>query len=257
MQQNGKRASLRCDKLFTDEGVYTYDTSNNSVVRLSPSRSWAPLCAAPKMDEVMSDDDTQRLQGGRKKERMGERPPLGTSSASDLVMPDGSDAAGSSNDASDNSATLSARGTREAHPSSSNIVHPASSATPYSHGCQEEFISGRISDRTPKDTLRGAHLSRPSAHHPRITVTSPSPSHPGEASRGAYSKPPTTDEPQPPSFLPLPSQSWPCSQNRPPRFNSRSSPTLTGQGPRDGVGPQGDHADSSLSSASPSSTNKS
>ena len=158
MQQNGKRASLRCDKLFTDEGVYTYDTSNNSVVRLSPSRSWAPLCTAPKMDEVMSDGDTQRLQGGRKKERMGERPPLGTSSASDLVMLDGSDAAGSSSDASDDSTTLSARGTREAHPSSSNIVQPASSATLYSHGCQEEFISGRISDRTPKGTLRGAHL---------------------------------------------------------------------------------------------------
>ena len=209
------------------------------------------------MDEVMSDDDTQRLQGGRKKERMCERPPLGTSSASDLVMLDGSDAAGSSSDASDDSTTLSARGTREAHPSSSNIVHPASTATLYSHGCQEEFISGRISDRTPKDTLRGAHLSRPSAHHPRTTATSPSPSHPGEASRGAYSKPPTTDEPQPPSSLPLPSQSWPCSQSRPPRFNSRSSLTLTGQGPRDGVDPPGDHADSSLSSALPSSSNKS
>ena len=68
MQQNGKRATLRCDKLFTDEGVYTYDTSNNSVVKLSPKRSWAPLCTAPKMDEVMSDDDTQWLQGERKKE---------------------------------------------------------------------------------------------------------------------------------------------------------------------------------------------
>ena len=165
---------------------------------------------------------------------MGERPPLGTSSASDLVMLDGSDAAGSS---SDDSTTLSARGTREAHPLSSNIVHPASTATLYSHGRQEEFISGRISDRTPKGTLTGAHLSRHSAHHPRTTATSPLPSHPGEALRGAYSKPPTTDEPQPPSSLPLPLQSWPCSQNRPPRFNSRSSPTLTGQGPRDGVGP--------------------
>ena len=169
----------------------------------------------------------------------------------------GSDAAGSSSDASDDSTTLSARGTREAHPSSSNIVHPASSATLYSHGCQEEFILGRISDWTPKGTLRGAHLSRPSAHHPSPTVTSLSPSHPGEASRGAYSKPPTTIEPQPPSSLPLPSQSWPCSQSRPPRFNSRSSPTLTGQGPRDGVGPPGDHADTSLSSALPSSSNKS
>ena len=135
--------------------VYTYGTSNNSVVKLSPNRSWAPLCTALKMDEVMSDDDTQRLQGERKRERMGERPPLGTSSASDLVMLDGSDAAGSD---SDDSTTLCAHGTREAHPSSSNIVHPATSATPYSHGCQEEFISRRISDQTPKGTLRGAHL---------------------------------------------------------------------------------------------------
>ena len=188
---------------------------------------------------------------------MSERPPLGTSSASDLVMLDGSDAAGSSSDASDDSTTISARGTGEAHPSSSNIVHPASSSTPYSHGCQEELISGRISYRTTEGTLRGAQLSRPCAHHPSPTATSSSPSHPGEASRGAHIKPPTTEESQPPSSLRLPSQLWPCSQNRQPRFISPSSPTVTGQGPRDGVGPQEDHADSSLSSASPSSSNRS
>ena len=111
MLQNEKRATLR-DKLFTNDGVYTHNTSNNSVVKLSPNRTWAHLCTALKMDKVMSDDDTQR----------------------------------------------------------------------------------------PSRTGR---------------------------TRGAHSKPPITNESEASCFLPLPSQAWPCSQNRPPRFNSRSSPSLT------------------------------
>ena len=67
MQQNEKRDTLR-NKLFTDDGVYTHNTSNNYVVKLSPNRTWALLCTALKMDEVMSDDDTQRpFRRGRKR----------------------------------------------------------------------------------------------------------------------------------------------------------------------------------------------
>ena len=205
MQQNGKRATLRCDKLFTDEGVYTYDTSNNSVEKLSPNRFWAPLCAALKMDEVMSGNDTQRLQGERKKERMGERPPLDAFSASGQVMLNGSDAAGSSSDASDDSTTLSARGTREAHSSSSNIVHQASSAIPYSHDGQEEFISGRISEGTIfQGLVPTARVPQPPRRHPVILEKprwAPTASPPPTTTTTT-----TTDEPQPPSSFPLQSQ---------------------------------------------------
>ena len=79
-----------------------------------------------------------------------------------------------------------------------------------------------------------------------------------ERPRGAptASPPPQMSPSHPPPSL-FHNSHGPAPQNRPPRFYSRSSPTLTDQGPRDGVGPSGDHADSSLSSASPSSSNKS
>lgn len=50
----GKRAALRYDKLFTDEGVYTYDTSSESLVQLFYSWPLTPTSTARVMDDGMS-----------------------------------------------------------------------------------------------------------------------------------------------------------------------------------------------------------
>ena len=55
MHQMGKRATLRHDNLFTEE-VYTYDTSNESLVHLSENRSVFPACTARVMGQGMPCD---------------------------------------------------------------------------------------------------------------------------------------------------------------------------------------------------------
>ena len=52
--QMGKRAALRYDNLFTDEGVYTNDTSSESLGQLFRSWPLTPTSTARVMDDGMS-----------------------------------------------------------------------------------------------------------------------------------------------------------------------------------------------------------